>query len=113
MELSEAHLHPAPMTLEQDRWFSSDRAVLDTYEKRAIAHCGELLRLWPQHSDVQGLYSLVCAPTTVTWNSNDGVILDLAAAHVNGALPDAIAVSARMNTTVLVAQHIDRMYLDR
>ena len=112
--VSAAHLHPGPMTDEQYWWFGSERAVMYTHEKRAIAHRGELLRVWPQHSDVDGAYGIVCAPTAVTRGQlADGPIIDLVSTDLGAAVRDTIVTSARMNTTVVLARTVARMYLDR
>ncbi|MCC2317915.1 hypothetical protein [Cellulomonas chengniuliangii] len=112
-EVSDAHVNPAPMTAEQFYDFNLDRAVLDTHEKRAIAHRGNLLRLWPAHSDVTGEYSLVCAPTPQHPSQMfpvDGLIVSLSATDLPAVVRDVIVASARMNTTVLLARKIDRDY---
>lgn len=112
-EVSDAHVNPAVMTAEQFYWFNFDRAVLFTREKRAIAHRGNLLRLWPAHSDVTGEYSLVCPPTPIRPSQMfpvDGLMVDLSATDLPAVVRDTIVASARMNTTVLLARTIDRMY---
>lgn len=112
-QVSDAHVNPAGMTREQHDWFNVDRAVLFTREKRAIAHRGNLLRLWPAHSDVTGEYALVCPPTVTgpySTSTVDGLMVDLSATDLPAAVRDAIVASARMNTTVLLARTIDRMY---
>lgn len=112
-ELSDAHVNPSDMTREQHDWFSIDREVLFTREKRAIAHRGNLLRLWPAHSDVTGEYALVCAPTVkgeYRLSNVDGLLVILSATDLPTVVRDAIVASARMNTTVLLARTIDRMY---
>lgn len=113
--VSDAHVNPAIMTREQFYGFGSDRAVLFTHEKRAVAHRGNFLRLWPQHSDVCGAFALVCAPTamsTVHWRSPlDALIVPLSATRLQDAVRDTVVASARMNTTVLLARTIDRQDL--
>ncbi|MFI2753278.1 hypothetical protein ACGIF2_07565 [Cellulomonas sp. P22] len=112
-QVSDAHVNPADMTREQHDWFNFDRAVLFTREKRAIAHRGNLLRLWPAHSDVTGEYALVCAPTVrgeYDLSNVDGLMVRLSATDLPAVVRDVIVASARMNTTVLLARTIDRMY---
>ncbi len=111
--VSDAHVNPAAMTVEQFFGFHFDRAVLFTREKRAIAHRGNLLRLWPAHSDVTGEYSLVCAPTPIHPSQMftvDGLMVELSATDLPAAVRDTIVASARMNTTVLLARTIERLY---
>lgn len=113
--VSRAVVNPTRMTLEQRDYFGFDRAVLFTHEKRAIAHRGNLLRLWLQRSSASEAFTLLVAPTALSTSNRrrgvDSVILPTAASDLREALRDAVVTSARMNATVMLARRIDRQDL--
>lgn len=110
MTASDAILRPGRLSAEETFWFVGSKEAFFGYEKRAVAHRGQLVRLWPQSAHPpQGLFTISPGRGALT-----GEIGDLEPARTNtlaGALSGAILESEAGSTTVILAAKVDRVDL--
>lgn len=110
MTASDAILRPGRLSRDETYWFGSTNEGFLGYEKRAVAHRGQLVRLWPEVGQQdRGLWTI--SPGTGAWTGQAG---DLEPARTNtlaGALSGAIIESEARWTTVLLAAEVDRVDL--
>ena len=107
---SDAILRPGRLSRDETSWFGSAKEAFLGYEKRAVAHRGQLVRLWPQVSDRE-LDLRTVSPGT---GARTGQVGDLERARTNtlaGALSGAILESEARWTTVILAAEVDRVDL--
>jgi len=107
---SDAILRPGRLSADETYWFGGGKEAFLGYEKRAVAHRGQLVRLWPEFGQQdRGLWTV--SPGT---GSRTGQAGDLEPARTNtlaGALSGAILESEARWTTVLLAAEVDRVDL--
>ena len=112
--ISDAVPGAEPMTVDELHWFVSDRAVLRTYEKRAVLDRGKVLRVWPRRSTATGRFVLLTPPTatevSVRPRGLDGLVLETGT-QLRPALRDAIITSARLDDAVVLARVISESSL--
>lgn len=110
MTASDAILKPGRLSRDETCWFGSAKEAFLGYEKRAVAHRGQLVLLWLQASH-QDLGLRTISPGT---GARTGQVGDLEPARTStlaGALGGAILESEARWTTVILAVEVDRVDL--
>jgi hypothetical protein len=113
--VSDAVLRTGSTTREEHFWFLNDRAVLVTYEKRAVVHRGRVVRLWPRSTATEGDLEMLVPPSPrhpyLSTYVDDTLVESTRTRSLAGALRTALETSTRTGRPVVLGTETERQDL--